>query len=312
MRQENRIRAVASAAAVACGLAWAGQAYGQIVVDGTRDAAYGSALTTQTVNTGFGDNNVATDGTSNGGSELDAGYGTVQNGNLYLFLSGNFENNGNHVNVFIADGRAGQSTLALPSGTTMSAMNGSKFSPGFQVTTALDLNNYQGTAYVEEFNTVGGTATGQYQGNFALTNGIGSGSPDATSGTSPFTGGSITYGLNDTNIGGVNGNTGTAADPTAANAVTTGLEVSIPLSILGNPTGAIEVLADLNGGADQYLSNQFLPGLTVGSGNVGNNGVFDFSGTPGEYFSVAAPEPTSLALFGVGGAALAGRRRRRA
>ena len=88
----------------------------------TTGVAYGpsvpgtGALATQTINTGFGDSTVG-DGTSNGGSELDAAYGTVSNGYLYVFVAGNFENNGNDLNLFIDDGRAGgQNTLTAPDG----------------------------------------------------------------------------------------------------------------------------------------------------------------------------------------------------
>ncbi len=69
------------------------------------------------------------------------------------------------------------------------------------------------------------------------------------------------------------------------------------------------VLADINGGSDGYLSNQFLPGLAVGTGNVGGGGPytggsssqFNLGSTPGAYFTVAAvPEPSSIALVVVG------------
>ena len=270
-----------------------------ITVDGMLDAGYGSALAVQSVQTAFGDSTY--NGTPNGpdadGSELDAAYGTVQGGYFYLFLAGNFQNNGNHVNVFIADGRAGQNTLAAPTGNTLGpAMNGSVFSSGFDATLALDLNDYQGTAYVEEYSLVG-TPSGGYAGSFALSSGIGTGSP----------GGSIMYGLNNSNTGGVVGGTG-AADTGAASAVTTGLEIQIPLSMLGNPSGNIQVVADINGGGDGYLSNQFLPGLPSGTDNVGGGGTysgsgsgqFDFGLTPGQYLSVPVPEPSSLAFAGLG------------
>jgi hypothetical protein len=273
----------------------------QIVVDGTLDPAYGSPLAVQTVNTGFGDSTIG-DGTSTGGSELDAAYGTIANGNLYLFLAGNFEDNGNHANIFISDGRPGQSTLALPATGSLQAMNGSKFSPGFQATYALDLNDYQGTAYVEEY-SLSGSASGGYVGSFGLTGGIGSGIPGPNG---------INYGLNNLNAAGVNGNTGTAANPSAADAVTTGLEMSIPLADLGNPAGPVNVLADINGGGDGYLSNQLLPGLPVSSGNLGAP-PFNFSGTPGEYFTVPAsvPEPSTLALGSLSGLVLLAVRRQR-
>jgi hypothetical protein len=52
---------------------------------------------------------------------------------------------------------------------------------------------------------------------------------------------------------------------------TTGLEVAIPLSVLGNPQGEIKILAVLTGGADlgdpcrgTYLSNQSLPAMNIG------------------------------------------------
>ena len=93
-----------------------------------------------------------------------------------------------------------------------------------------------------------------------------------------------------------------AADPAAANAVGTGLELSIPLSLLGDPTGPIEVLAAINGGGDTYLSNQLLPGLPVSSGNLGA-ATFNFGSTPGQYFTVPTPEPSTLALGTLAGLA---------
>ncbi len=270
----------------ACALALASSAHAQIVVDGSLDASYGSALAVQTINTGFGDSTVG-DGTSAGGSELDAGYGVISAGNLYLFFAGNHEDNGNHVNVFISGGAVGQATLAVPETATLQTMNGSLFSPGFQATYALDINDYQGTDYVEAY-TLTGTPSGGYVGSIPLTGGIGTGT----------LGGSM-IGDNNRNAAGVNGNSGTAANPAAALAVETGLELAIPLSAIGYTGGSIEVLADINGGGDGYLSNQFLPGLPVGTGNLGT-AEFDFSSTPGEYFTVTAsvPEPTSLTLFG--------------
>ena len=291
------------AGAVATGLAL--NANAQITMDGTLDANYGSALAAQTVNTGFG---VSTsgDGTSSGGSEMDAGYGTIYGGYLYVFLAGNYEANGNHVNLFISDGAAGQSTLST-SGGSMGAMNGSQFSPGFNANLAIDLNDYSGTAYVEEY--TGATLSGGYVGSFGLAGGIGNGTPGPNG---------ILYGFNNTHVSTM-GSPGTATSQAAMLAATTGLEVGIPLSLLaGYTSGPIEVLADINGGSDGYLANQFLPGLPVGTGNVGGGGpftgpgqgTFNFSATPGEYFTVV-PEPCTLTLLGLGLAGFISSRRRK-
>ncbi len=65
-------------------------AYSQITGNlGTTSVSYGGPLAVQTINTGFGNSSYT--GTPNGpdanGSELDAAYGTIANGNLYLFLA---------------------------------------------------------------------------------------------------------------------------------------------------------------------------------------------------------------------------------
>jgi hypothetical protein len=153
----------------------------------------------------------------------------------------------------------------------------------------LDVNDFQGTAFCDEYTLTGpATLGGGFTGQFGVPQGIGTGTGGTTA----------TIGLNNSNTGGVTGSTATGQL-----AVTTGLEVSIPLSSLGNSTGPFLVLADINGGGDGFLSNQFLPGLPAGTGNVGgggpfsgaSQGAFNFSNTPGEFFTVSAvPEPTSI------------------
>lgn len=287
----------------------------QVVVDGTINPSegYGGPLATQTINTSFGDSTYT--GSPNGpdanGSELDANYGVVQGSTLYLFLAGDFQNNGNHVNLFIADGRAGQSTLNA-SVSPINAMNGSVFSSNFGngATYVVDTNDYQGTAYTDVDDLTGATLTG-YDGAVALSSGIGSGT--LTNG--------IALGLNNSNISQM-GASGTAANQTYVDSVTTGLEYGIPLSLLGNPLPGthIDVLEDINGGGDSYLSNQFLPGLPLNTQSLGgggtyseapaNGGAFNFSNLPGEYYAVTVPEPVSIAFLGGAALMLCSRRRR--
>jgi len=265
--------------------------YGQITGNlGSTSVSYGSALSVQTTPTGFGDSPGGADAT---GSEIDSAYGTIAGGNLYLFLAGNYENNGNHVNVFIATGAPGQSVLNIGGGPTESAMNGSTFSPGFQANFMYDANDYQGTVYSDQvLLPSGGPGVQSYEGAVPLTGGIGNGT--LTDG--------IGLALVNTNGAGVTG-----SSVTGAGAVGVGMELSIPLSLLGVSSGPLLVLADINGGGDSYLSNQFAPGLPNGTANVGgggpysgpSSGAFNFGSTPGE-FMVVVPEPSSISLVVVG------------
>jgi hypothetical protein len=125
-----------------------------------------------------------------------------------------------------------------------------------------------------------------------------------------------------TNTGGVLGGTN-AANQVAAAAVTTGIELAIPLSALGNPNQSeILVSAMINGSNHDYLSNQFLGGLTPPQGNLGGDGAGGFNGTVGQldlangayaggtqYFRILVPEPSTAALAGLAALALVARRK---
>jgi hypothetical protein len=290
MRKRFRIRnlAVCLGGFAAAGIAQ--QGYAQITVNGSYKAAYGTPLATQTINTGFGFSTVG-DGTSAGGSELDAAYSTIQNGTLYILLTGNLENSGNHFDLFIADGRAGgQNVLneTTHSGS-LNNMNGSTFSPGFNATYVLDGNDYANTFYLDQYDLV--KSTGNYLGSVPLTGGVGSQNL-----------GGILAGFNNKSVSPMTGAAGDATNPTAENAVTTGMEFAIPLSVLGNPAAgtSISILADMNGGNDGYLSNQFLPGLPVGTQNLGagtastglsgpGQGSFNLSTIANDFISVTVP-----------------------
>jgi hypothetical protein len=188
------------------------------------------------------------------------------------------------LDVFLADGRVGQNTLNVSggsfTGSATTAMDGSVFSPGFSATYAVNVNTYAGTMYANVFNLVAGT--GGYAGS-ALDSG--------------GTIGGVQLAVNESSPAGVGSNTGAGAS-----AVNTGWELAIPLSALGNPS-SVEVLADINGGNESYLSNQFLPGLPNGTANLGNGGVFNFGSTPNEYFTVAVPEPSTMMMFSLSGLA---------
>src|SRR5262245_17708722 len=91
-------------------------------LDGSKDAAYGGPLfvpgnpqgAVQLVETGFGNANPPG---SLGGSELDAAYGQISGGTLYLMLTGNMEPNFNKLNIFIDSVAGGQNTLQADAGS---------------------------------------------------------------------------------------------------------------------------------------------------------------------------------------------------
>ena len=82
-------------------------------------------LAVQTVETGFGDAN------PNNGSELDAGYGVMDGGKLYLMLTGNLEANFNKLEIFIDSKAGGQSVFDSSGNDGAGTMDGLVFDAGF-------------------------------------------------------------------------------------------------------------------------------------------------------------------------------------
>ena len=307
MRKRSRIQSLSLCVGGLALTGLAGQGLAQMAVTGNfanTPVTYGAntpgtgALATQTINTSFGDSAYTGTPPDANGSELDAAYGVVQSGNLDLFFAGNYEGNGNHLVVFIDDGAmsggtpTGQNTLNISNNWTAAGMNNSVFSPGFYADLLIDANDYSQQLYVDQYKLNPTGSTNSYLGSVALSSGIGHG-----------TLGGIGFGLNNSNTAGVIGDAnGGAATPGAAGAVSTGLEISIPMSALGNPTN-IKVLAAVNGNNDGFMSNQFLPGLPAGTISVGNiatstppgpgpysvtgfQGAFNFGSTANEFFAV--------------------------
>jgi hypothetical protein len=239
-----------------------GIAAGQVVLDGSVDASlYGTAKALQTTPTQFGDNN----GMS-GGSELDGAYARVDGTDLYVTLTGNLENGGNKVVLFIdANPNTGQPTFlgTNPSVDFGNSSNlaGLTFDRGFRPESFLSLSHNSGSLFV----------------NYALMNGAGGNGTYLSAGSNAFTqpldfGGGVLgeISFDNSNTAGVTG--AALGNPGAVN---TGIEIRIPLSVLGGTvtgTTPVHVMALVVNGNYDYLSNQTLGGLPNGTGNLGVNG----------------------------------------
>ncbi|MFN7016224.1 MAG: hypothetical protein ACK4P5_03535 [Fimbriimonadales bacterium] len=227
-------------------------------VDGRNiPSKYPAPLASQTNYTGFGDRLE----THNWGSELNQLFVKCVNGVLYIAVTGNLEGNGNAIHFYIDTGRSQSNTFTLTTGCincSVQGMSGVVFdhNPDY----ALGVNRFddgQGNdnIYIDLHDLVNNQST--YLGAVAV--GQGEGSVDQ----------GVKAGFDNSNVQGVTSDPNNIGDPATA---TTGLEVAIPLSVLGNPTGPIRILAVLTGGADlgdpcrgTYLSNQSLPALNIGN-----------------------------------------------
>jgi hypothetical protein len=224
---------------------------------------YGAPLASQTNYTGFGDR-VSND--QAWGSELNQLFVKCVNGVLYIAVTGNLEGNGNAIHFYIDTGRSSSNSFDLTTGCincSVQGMSGVLFdhNPDY----VLGVNRFddgQGNdnIYVDLHDVVNNQST--YLGASATNSGNGT-----LSGGNNAAG--VQAALDNSNLQGVTSDPNNIGDPATA---TTGLEVAIPLSALGNPQGEIKILAVLTGGADlndacrgTYLSNQSLPAMNIGN-----------------------------------------------
>lgn len=292
-----------------------------VTLDGSIAGDAYSLVSVQTVETGFGDNN----------SELNAAWAQVQDGVLYLTLTGNLEENSNRLNIFIDSVAGGENVVTNNTGFGgdnpdndgwAGKYAGFTFDSGFAADYLLILRHgaVAGPQFNVDFNSVGSTSV--VESVLDIFGGALTGS-NASVGPS-----GLGVAFNNSNLAGIGGGQG-AADQTAAAAVQTGVELAIPLSAIGNPGPGecIKISAMINGSNHDYLSNQFL-GPIDGTApfdqiNLGGDGAGGFNGTVGQlnlnndtyasgeqYFSVCVvPEPSSVVLFALSLLGLGGCRR---
>lgn len=266
-----------------------------VTVDGRLDPDYGSALVTQTTQTfsrdnppGFGGpDSVAT----SYGSELDAGYGFVSGGVLYLFLAGNLMSDfgepahQDQLHLFIDCGSGGQNTLRSDNanvgfGAKLNDLAGMAFDAEFIPDYWFDCTVLPGlnpTLYAYSAQLLdGGGGPGGFLGS------------EVVEGPATLSGGANPHGvqvsIDDSNSGGVTTGCGAASGA----GVTTGIEWAIPLAALGNPSGPMRVCAVIGSAYASGLFNQVLGPLPPGTCGLGSPAGVNFDTIPGaQYFTIA-------------------------
>ncbi len=266
-------------------------------VDGTAESTYGGALAPQGLQTDFGDNTLGLVDFANG-SELDQAYMTDAGGTLYLALTGNLESNFNKLEVFFDTKPGGQNRLrgdnpvldfdGLNRMGDDGSGNGLTFDPDFEPDYWMSFagddpgdGSYQLFAQWAELLTAGGGA-----GHFLGMTDAGS-CGTLVDGTNPH---GIRATINNSNTAGVDGGISAASGA----GVVTGVEVAIPLTALGNPTGCIRVCAFVNGLWHDFVSNQVLGSLVPQQGNLGEPRLVNFLLLDGDQFFTFCPSYVSV------------------
>jgi hypothetical protein len=180
-------------------------------IDGTRDAAYGSAIALQLNRTGFGN---ATNGlqTANG-SELDGMYVCRDADNLYIMITGNLESNFNKFELFLDSDNATNGQNPLASFNTpdvdfgaLGKLDGMTFDTGFAPDYLITFGcGGSGATFYPNFAVIA-TGDGGYMGN----NNAGSGNGTISGGNNR----GCEIALDNTNAAGV----GAPCPPPAGNA----------------------------------------------------------------------------------------------
>jgi hypothetical protein len=230
-------------------------------------------------------------------------------------LTGNLQANFNKLEIFIDSKAGGQTVFDSAGNDNAFRMDGLVFDAGFDAdyhVIARRGNDNGNDKFDLDFADLGAQTFSSYQ-DFLTGSGVdGIGSTGLGVNLSP-----IVVGYDNSNTAGVLGGTA-AADQTAARAVTTGLELQISLADLDYDGGKICVMVGQNGGGHDFWSNQFLGGLAPPQGNLGGDGLGNFTGEGAIDFTLFAgnqffciPEPSTVALASLALVGLAAVRRKR-
>ena len=276
------------------------------VIDGTaNDAAYGAAKFVQTSATQFGNATNGELGQSLGGSEINQVFATYNALGISIAVTGNLENNYNKLALFIDTGNGGENVIGATQGSTtdfgwLGSLNGLTFDAGFNASHALWYRYGGGGAPNQGFVSLASLGASGSDIINASNNTL------ATNAVSTIVDGGFSFAFNHSNTAGVDG--GSAA---GASSVLTGMEVFIPWASLGVVNPGIIKVAGFVSSSGQFLSNQVIGGDALAN-NLGNAGQVNFANIAGNQYVEVVPEPMTMTALGLGLAALAARKRRKA
>jgi hypothetical protein len=268
-------------------------------IDGQLDAEYGPPLSTQTVQTSFGDTPPGynpPDALQRAiGSELDQAYAYVSGGVLYLMLTGNLKSYvgeplipPDQLEVFIDSKTGGQNPLRADNPATGAYLR---------------LSDLAGLAFDTEFvpdywiqcltNTTGPDAFFLYSADLPSASGGTGNYLGRTGGGGPGTlsGGDNPYGImasfDQRNRAGVTAGCG----PALGAGATMGIELAIPLAAI-DASGPIRICVVVDHIASPQVSNQVLGPVPPGTCSFASPAGVDFAAIPGaQYFTLGAPTP---------------------
>jgi hypothetical protein len=253
-------------------------ALGLIIVDGSREDIYGDAVAAQTLNTAWDDNL----------DELNAAYASIQNDRLFLMITGNMNTNWNKVDIFIDSTDAVTTNFLETAGNGNTAnMDGLFFDDGFSPDyhMSLRLGDWNGWNFNLDWADLSTKAVSWHLNLFeGEMEGIGYMGPGDASSSA------MAIAFNNSNSNGLVYGTGAANTPDVL-AVTTGLELSIALSDLGEPYGDIRIAVMMTGGEHDNFSNQTLGGLPAPWGALGSPSNLNFNAISGDQFFTFAGRP---------------------
>jgi hypothetical protein len=234
------------------------------------DHSPASLILTQNNATGFGDNL----------SELNQMFVRGERYGLRIGITGNLEHNGNGLVLLLDTEPGGQQVLNTgslsPPPDGIPELDGTRFDNGFEPDHMYHVNAGGGSFWLDHLTLPSG---GPIVKTFVGAGSTGGDTGDLREGTNPN---GAMVALDNSNAAGV-------TDSTAATASTAvkGFEMFIPYADLGvadPPSGTVKLAAFVNGNG--FISNQWLPGLGGGYGNLGNSP--DLTYIPGDQFATVS------------------------